>query len=149
MSKKLTHEFKEEKAVLVGLITNDQNAEQAKEYLEELDFLAHTAGAVAVKHFTQKLPFANPKTFIGKGKLLEVKAFMKEHEISLVIFDDELGPSQLRNLEKELECKIMDRSNLILDIFASRARTAHSRTQVELAQYQYPFATFNAYVDTP
>ena len=137
MSKKLTHEFKEEKAVLVGLITNDQNAEQAKEYLEELDFLAHTAGAVAVKHFTQKLSFANPKTFIGKGKLLEVKAFMKEHEISLVIFDDELGPSQLRNLEKELECKIMDRSNLILDIFASRARTAHSRTQVELAQYQY------------
>ena len=137
MSKKLTHEFKEEKAVLVGLITNDQNAEQAKEYLEELDFLAHTAGAVAVKHFTQKLPFANPKTFIGKGKLLEVKAFMKEHEIALVIFDDELGPSQLRNLEKELECKIMDRSNLILDIFASRARTAHSRTQVELAQYQY------------
>ena len=86
MSKKLTHEFKEEKAVLVGLITNDQNAEQAKEYLEELDFLAHTAGAVAVKHFTQKLPFANPKTFIGKGKLLEVKAFMKEHEIALVIF---------------------------------------------------------------
>jgi len=137
MSKKLTQEFVEEKAVLVGLITSDQNEEQAKEYLEELDFLAHTAGAVAVKHFTQKLPFANPKTFIGKGKLLEVKEFMKEHEISLVIFDDELGPSQLRNLEKELECKIMDRSNLILDIFASRARTAHSRTQVELAQYQY------------
>ncbi|MGC6470734.1 MAG: GTPase HflX [Flavobacteriales bacterium] len=137
MSKKLSHEFIEERAVLVGIITENQNEDQAKEYLEELDFLAHTAGAIAVKHFTQKLPFANPKTFIGKGKLDQVKLYIKEHEISLVIFDDELGPSQLRNLEKELECKILDRSNLILDIFASRARTAHSRTQVELAQYQY------------
>ena len=137
MSQKLTHDFVEEKAVLVGLITNDQNETQAKEYLEELDFLAYTAGAIAVKHFTQKVSVANPKTFVGKGKLIEIKKFIKEHEVNLVIFDDELGPSQLRNIEKELECKILDRSNLILDIFASRARTAHSRTQVELAQYQY------------
>ena len=137
MSQKLTHDFVEEKAVLVGLITNDQNETQAKEYLEELDFLAHTAGAISVKHFTQKVSVANPKTFVGKGKLIEIKKFIKEHEVNLVIFDDELGPSQLRNIEKELECKILDRSNLILDIFASRARTAHSRTQVELAQYQY------------
>lgn len=137
MSQKLTHDFVEERAVLVGLITNDQNESQVKEYLEELDFLAHTAGAIAVKHFTQKLAVANPKTFVGKGKLIEIKRFIKDEDIQLVIFDDELGPSQLRNIEKELECKILDRSNLILDIFASRARTAHSRTQVELAQYQY------------
>ena len=137
MSQKLTHDFVEERAVLVGLITNDQNESQAKEYLEELDFLALTAGAIAVKHFTQKLAVANPKTFVGKGKLIEIKRFIKVEDIQLVIFDDELGPSQLRNIEKELECKILDRSNLILDIFASRARTAHSRTQVELAQYQY------------
>ena len=137
MSKKITNDFIEEKAVLVGLITPQQDEERAKEYLEELDFLAHTAGAKSVKHFTQKLPFANPTTFVGKGKLEEIKTYIDEHEIKLVIFDDELGPSQLRNLEKYLECKILDRSNLILDIFASRARTAHARTQVELAQYQY------------
>ena len=137
MSKKISNDFIEEKAVLVGLITPQQDEERAKEYLEELDFLAHTAGAKSVKHFTQKLPFPNPTTFVGKGKLEEIKTFIDEHEIKLVIFDDELGPSQLRNLEKYLECKILDRSNLILDIFASRARTAHARTQVELAQYQY------------
>ena len=137
MADKTTEALGQERAVLVGLVTEDQNEDQAKEYLEELDFLAHTAGAKAIKHFTQRLPFANPKTFIGRGKLLEVKTFIKSHEISLVIFDDELGPSQIRNIEKELDCKILDRSTLILDIFASRARTAHSRTQVELAQYQY------------
>ncbi|MEC8610928.1 MAG: GTPase HflX [Bacteroidota bacterium] len=137
MADKTTQALGQERAVLVGLVTEDQNEDQAKEYLEELDFLAHTAGAKAIKHFTQRLPFANPKTFIGRGKLLEVKTFIKSHEISLVIFDDELGPSQIRNIEKELDCKILDRSTLILDIFASRARTAHSRTQVELAQYQY------------
>ena len=126
-----------EKAALVALITNEQNHVQTNEYLQELDFLAHTAGAIAVKYFTQKLAVANPKTFVGKGKLIEIKRFIKDEDIQLVIFDDELGPSQLRNIEKELECKILDRSNLILDIFASRARTAHSRTQVELAQYQY------------
>ncbi len=126
-----------EKAALVAVITNEQNYVQTNEYLQELDFLAHTAGAIAVKYFTQKLAVANPKTFVGKGKLTEIKHFIKDEDIQLVIFDDELGPSQLRNIEKELECKILDRSNLILDIFASRARTAHSRTQVELAQYQY------------
>ncbi len=126
-----------EKAALVAVITNEQNHVQTNEYLQELDFLAHTAGAIAVKYFTQKLAVANPKTFVGKGKLIEIKRFINDENIQLVIFDDELGPSQLRNIEKELECKILDRSNLILDIFASRARTAHSRTQVELAQYQY------------
>ena len=105
MSQKLTHDFVEERAVLVGLITNDQNESQAKEYLEELDFLAHTAGAIAVKHFTQKLAVANPKTFVGKGKLIEIKRFIKDEDIQLVIFDDELGPSQLRNIEKELNAK--------------------------------------------
>ena len=126
-----------EKAALVAVITNEQNHVQTNEYLQELDFLAHTAGAIAVKYFTQKLAVANPKTFVGKGKLIEIKRFIKDENVQLVIFDDELGPTQLRNIEKELECKILDRSNLILDIFASRARTAHSRTQVELAQYQY------------
>ena len=126
-----------EKAALVAVITNEQNHVQTNEYLQELDFLAHTAGAIAVKYFTQKLAVVNPKTFVGKGKLIEIKRFIKDENIQLVIFDDELGPTQLRNIEKELECKILDRSNLILDIFASRARTAHSRTQVELAQYQY------------
>lgn len=126
-----------EKAALVAVITNEQNHVQTNEYLQELDFLAHTAGAIAIKYFTQKLAVVNPKTFVGKGKLIEIKRFIKDENVQLVIFDDELGPTQLRNIEKELECKILDRSNLILDIFASRARTAHSRTQVELAQYQY------------
>ena len=133
----LTEDTTQERAVLIGIITPKQGVKQAKEYLEELDFLAHTAGAVPVKHFLQKLSFANPKTFIGKGKLEEVKEYIDENEVGLVIFDDELGPSQLRNIEKALEVKILDRSNLILDIFASRAQTAHARTQVELAQYQY------------
>ncbi|MEJ6793937.1 MAG: GTPase HflX [Flavobacteriales bacterium] len=133
MDSKIEHED----AVLVGIITPQQNEEKSKEYLEELDFLAHTAGAKPVKHFLQKLPYANPKTFIGTGKLDEIKSYINANDIKLVIFDDELGPSQLRNLEKVLECKILDRSNLILDIFASRARTAHSKVQVELAQYQY------------
>ncbi len=137
MTKEPSNDVTVERAVLVGLITDQQNEQQSKEYLEELDFLAHTAGAQSIKHFTQRVPFANPKTFIGKGKLHEIRTFIKANDISLVIFDDELGPSQIRNIEKELECKILDRSTLILDIFASRARTAHSRTQVELAQYQY------------
>ncbi len=126
-----------ERAVLVGLITLTQTKEKAVEYIEELSFLAHTAGAVPVKHFLQKLSYADPKTFVGKGKLEEIKEFVAENDIGLVIFDDELGPSQLRNIEKYLEIKILDRSNLILDIFANRAQTAHARTQVELAQYQY------------
>ena len=133
----LTKDVKIERAVLIGIITTNQKEDQAKEYIEELDFLAQTAGAVPIKHFLQKLSYADPKTFVGKGKLKEVKNFIDENDIGLVIFDDELGPSQLRNLEKVLEVKILDRSNLILDIFAARAQTAHARTQVELAQYQY------------
>lgn len=127
----------EETCVLVGIITSSVTDEQAHEYLDELEFLAETAGATAVKRFVQKLPIANPRTFVGTGKLEEIKEYIKEHGIELVIFDDELSPSQLRNIEKELECKILDRNILILDIFASRARTSHAKTQVELAQMQY------------
>lgn len=127
----------EETCVLVGIITSTVTDEQAHEYLDELEFLAETAGATAVKRFTQKLPMANPRTFVGTGKLEEIKEYIKEHGIELVIFDDELSPSQLRNIERELECKILDRNILILDIFASRARTSHAKTQVELAQMQY------------
>lgn len=127
----------EETCVLVGLITSNVSDEQATEYLDELEFLAETAGALSVKRFVQKLPIANPRTFVGTGKLDEIKDYIKEHGIELVIFDDELSPSQLRNIERELECKILDRNILILDIFASRARTSHAKTQVELAQMQY------------
>ena len=137
MLEKKTKKHTFERAVLIGLITLKQTKEQAIEYLEELSFLAHTAGANPIKHFLQKLSLPDPKTFIGKGKLLEVKEYILKNDISVVIFDDELGPSQLRNIEKALEVKILDRSNLILDIFAARAQTAHARTQVELAQYQY------------
>ena len=137
MLDKRTKKHSSERAVLIGLITLTQTKEQAIEYLEELTFLANTAGANPVKHFLQKLSYADPKTFIGKGKLEEVKQYVVENNINLVIFDDELGPSQLRNLEKALEIKILDRSNLILDIFAGRAQTSYARTQVELAQYQY------------
>jgi len=126
-----------EKAILIGVITPEQNKNQAEEYLEELAFLAKTAGAIPIKKITQKLPVPNNKTFIGKGKIEEVKQLAKELEVELIIFDDDLSPVQLRNIEKILECKILDRSNLILDIFASRARTANAKTQVELAQYQY------------
>ena len=137
MLEKKTKKHTFERAVLIGLITLKQTKEQAIEYLEELSFLANTAGANPIKHFLQKLSLPDPKTFIGKGKLLEVKEYILKNDISVVIFDDELGPSQLRNIEKALEVKILDRSNLILDIFAARAQTAHARTQVELAQYQY------------
>ena len=126
-----------EKAVLIGLITPDVTPELVEEYLLELDFLARTAGAKTVKQFTQKLPHPDNKTFLGKGKTEEVCEFVEENEIDIIIFDDELSPSQLRNIERIYKCKILDRSNLILDIFASRAQTAKARTQVELAQYQY------------
>jgi GTP-binding protein HflX len=128
-----------EKAVLIGLITADVTKEQAYEYLDELAFLAETAGAKPVRNFTQKLPHADNKTFLGKGKIEEVRLFAEENEIKLIIFDDDLNPSQIRNIEKIFgeETKVLDRSNLILDIFASRAQTAQARTQVELAQYQY------------
>jgi GTPase len=127
----------EESCVLVGIISSSVTDEQAHEYLDELEFLAETAGAISVKRFTQKLAIPNPRTFVGTGKLEEIKEYVKENGIELVIFDDELSPSQLRNIERELECKILDRNILILDIFASRARTSHARTQVELAQMQY------------
>ena len=127
----------EELCVLVGVITSEIKEETAIEYLEELEFLAETAGAITKKKFLQKLPMANPRTFVGTGKLQEIKDYIKAEGIELVIFDDELSPSQLRNIERELECKILDRNILILDIFASRARTSHAKTQVELAQLQY------------
>jgi GTP-binding protein HflX len=127
----------EESCVLVGVITQEIKEETANEYLDELEFLAETAGAITVKKFLQKLPMPNPRTFVGTGKLEEIKQYIKENSIELVIFDDELSPSQLRNIERELECKILDRNILILDIFASRARSSHAKTQVELAQLQY------------
>lgn len=133
----LVGEFGEESAVLIGIIDNNQTEEIAIEHIDELEFLAQTAGAITKKKFLQKLDMPNPRTFLGSGKIEEVRDYVQENEIDLVIFDDELSPSQLRNIEKILKVKILDRSNLILDIFASRAQTAHARTQVELAQYQY------------
>lgn len=126
-----------ETAVLVGVITKDQTEDMSREYLEELAFLAETAGAEVRALFTQRLDVPHPKTFIGSGKLNEVRDFVQKEEIDMVIFDDELTPSQLRNVEREMNCRILDRTNLILDIFAGRAQTAHAKTQVELAQYQY------------
>jgi GTP-binding protein HflX len=126
-----------ENVVLIGIITKDQDEEKAKEYLDELEFLTFTAGGNARKRFTQKLDFPNPKTFIGTGKLDQVKNYMDNHNIQTAIFDDELSPAQLRNIEKVLEYKVLDRTNLILDIFAQRAQTSYARTQVELAQCQY------------
>ncbi len=126
-----------EKAVLIGVVTQHQDEQQSNEYLEELEFLTLTAGGEAVKRFTQKLEMPHPKTFIGAGKLEEVREYMEAHHIETAIFDDELSSSQLRNIEKVLDCKVLDRTNLILDIFASRAQTSYARTQVELAQCQY------------
>lgn len=128
---------KEERAVLVGLIYNNQSEAQIHEYLDELAFLAETAGAIAVKKFIQKLPHPDSKTFVGKGKLEEIKQFIQGRNIKLVIFDDELTGSQITNIENALEVKTIDRSDLILDIFAHRAKTAQAKAQVELAQYQY------------
>lgn len=127
----------EERCVLVGLITQTTTDEQSQEYLDELEFLAETAGAITDKRFVQRLQLPNPRTFVGTGKLEEIRVYIKEQDIDLVVFDDELSPSQLRNIEKELECRVLDRNILILDIFASRARTSHAKTQVELAQMQY------------
>jgi len=126
-----------ETAILVGVILQKQSEDEVKEYLDELEFLVETAGAVTKKRFLQKVDTPNPKTFIGSGKLIEIKEYADEHEIDLIIFDDELTPTQLRNLEKEFERRIMDRTNLILDVFAQRAKTAYAKTQVELAQYQF------------
>lgn len=126
-----------ESAVLIGIIHQFQSEEKVKEYLDELEFLADTAGADSVKRFTQKLDKPNPKTFIGSGKISDIALYIKQHNIDIAIFDDELSPSQLKNVEKIFGCKVLDRTNLILDIFASRAQTSYARTQVELAQYQY------------
>ena len=128
---------KEEKAVLIGLIQKEVTPEQVTEYLDELAFLAETAGAIAVNRFTQRLPHPDSRTFVGKGKLEEIKQYVASRDINVVIFDDELTGSQISNIEKEVKCRVIDRSDLILDIFASRARTAQAKVQVELAQYQY------------
>jgi GTP-binding protein HflX len=132
-----TYQHEPETAVLVGVIMPDQNDQVVQEHLDELAFLAETAGAVVKKQFTQRIDTPNPRTFIGQGKIREISAYVKEHQINLVIFDDELSASQLRNIEKEVGCKILDRTNLILDIFARRAQTAYAKAQVELAQYEY------------
>ena len=138
MSQKVIIKPTGEKAVLVGVITQQQNEKKSKEYLDELAFLVETAGANPVKRFTQKVSNPNPKTFIGSGKINEIATYVEANDVDLVIFDDELSPSQLRNIEAVFgERKILDRTNLILDIFAGRAQTAHACTQVELAQYEY------------
>lgn len=126
-----------EKTVLIGIITKNQDGEKLEEFLNELEFLTYTAGGEVVKRFTQKMDMPNSKTFIGTGKIEEVRIFVEQHEIDTVVFDDELSPGQLRNIERILKAKIIDRTNLILDIFAQRAQTSYARTQVELAQYQY------------
>ncbi|NTW31675.1 MAG: GTPase HflX [Bacteroidetes bacterium] len=126
-----------EKVILVGLITPEQDEVRVKEYLDELEFLVDTAGAIPIKKFTQRLGMPDSRTFVGSGKLIEISQYVKENEIDVAVFDDELSPSQIRNIEKTLECKILDRTNLILYIFAKRAKTAYAMTQVELAQYQY------------
>jgi len=126
-----------EKTVVVGVVTQNQSEEKLKEYLDELEFLTFTAGGEVVKRFWQKMDKPNPKTFLGTGKMDEIAIYTKENEISTVIFDDELSPSQQKNISKILDCKVLDRTNLILDIFAQRAETSYARTQVELAQCQY------------
>lgn len=130
-------EVQKETAVLVGLITQEQDEKKTEEYLDELEFLTETAGAEIVGKFTQKLDKQNPTTYVGTGKLQEIGEYVREHEVGMVIFDDELSAKQIRNIEKELQVKILDRTSLILDIFAMRAQTASAKTQVELAQYQY------------
>jgi len=135
--KGISTEVIKERVLLVGVVRLEQTEEQVLEYLEELAFLTETAGGIPIKKFVQKIEFLNPRTYIGAGKLIEIEQYIKVHEIDLVIFDDELSPSQLRNIERQLECRILDRTNLILDIFAGRAKTAYAKTQVELAQYQY------------
>lgn len=129
--------MRQESAVLVGVVTGAETEERITEYLDELAFLVDTAGALTVRRFIQKLPNIDPRTFVGSGKLLEIRDYIQENKVDIVVFDDELSPSQIRNIENTLKCRILDRNNLILDIFARRARTAHAKTQVELAQYQY------------
>ena len=135
MLEKKTIEY--EKAVLIGVMNKDQNEEKVNEYLDELEFLTYTAGGEVCKRFVQRIDLPNPKTYIGSGKMLEVEAYVKSNDIGSVIFDDELTPGQQRNIERQLKCKILDRTSLILDIFAQRAQTSYASTQVELAQYEY------------
>ena len=122
-----------EKAVLIGVVTKEQNEEQSTEYLDELEFLTYTAGGEVLKRFTQKIDMPNPKTFIGTGKMIEVQEYIENNNVGTAIFDDELSSAQERNISKILGCKVLDRTNLILDIFAQRATTSYARTQVELA----------------
>ena len=126
-----------ERTVIVGIVTQNQSEEQLNEYLDELEFLTFTAGGEVIKRFSQKMERPNPKTFVGTGKIDEINLFVVENKISTVIFDDELTPSQQKNISRIIDCKILDRTNLILDIFAQRAETSYARTQVELAQCQY------------
>ena len=135
MLEKIEHQF--EKTAIVGIVTQNQDEDKLREYLDELEFLTYTAGGEVVKRFSQKMDKPNPKTFVGTGKLEEINYYIKDNNITTVIFDDELTPSQLKNITKELDCKVLDRTNLILDIFAQRAQTSYARTQVELAQCQY------------
>src|ERR1039457_4060906 len=129
--------LKKETAILIGLITGDQDSGKVNEYLDELAFLVDTAGGLPGKRFTQKLDYPDPRSYVGKGKLHDLRDYMNDHETDMVIFDDELSPSQIRNIEKVLQCRILDRNNLILDIFAKRAKTSYAKTQVELAQCEY------------
>jgi GTPase len=133
----VSKDIKEDKAILVGVINQNQSLEEVEGYLNELSFLTETAGAIPVGNFLQRVDSPNPKTYIGSGKLAEIEEFVKENDINMAIFDDELSASQFRNIEKLIGCRVIDRTNLILDIFARRAKTSHARTQVELAQYQY------------
>lgn len=126
-----------ERSVIVGIITQEQSEDKLKEYLDELEFLTYTAGGEVFKRFTQKMDQPNPKTFVGTGKIEEIHAYIVENDIHTVIFDDELSPAQQKNISRILDCKVLDRTNLILDIFAQRAQTSYARTQVELAQFQY------------
>ncbi|MCB0447718.1 MAG: GTPase HflX, partial [Gelidibacter sp.] len=126
-----------EKAVLIGVVTKEQDEATSKEYLDELEFLTFTAGGDVLKRFTQKMEMPNPKTFIGTGKMETVRQYIEEHNVGTAIFDDELSAAQERNISKILNCKVLDRTNLILDIFAQRAQTSYARTQVELAQCEY------------
>ena len=133
----IDYKVEPDRCVVVGITTPEVSVEQTEEYLDELVFLIDTAGAVVEKRFTQKLPYKDPRTFVGSGKLEEIKEYIKAAELQWVVFDDELSPSQARNIEKALDCHVLDRTGLILNIFAQRARTSHSKTQVALAQYQY------------
>lgn len=133
----IDYKVEPDRCVVVGITTPEVSVEQTEEYLDELVFLIDTAGAVVEKRFTQKLPYKDPRTFVGSGKLEEIKEYIKAAELEWVVFDDELSPSQARNIERALDCHVLDRTGLILNIFAQRARTAHSKTQVALAQYQY------------